>query len=43
MGSHILTVAVGAGLNSPSSLQRIIDVSGPDVFDGGGTFDISHR
>ncbi|HEY1277356.1 MAG TPA: VWA domain-containing protein, partial [Thermoleophilaceae bacterium] len=40
-GSHILTVAVGAGLNSQSSLNRIIDVSGPDVFDGNGTFDIS--
>ena len=40
-GSHILTVAVGAGLNKPSSLDRIIDVSGPDVFDGNGTFDIA--
>lgn len=40
-GSHILTVAVGEGLDSPSSLDRIIDVSGPDVFDGSGTFDIT--
>jgi uncharacterized repeat protein (TIGR01451 family) len=40
-GSHILTVAVGAGLSSQSSLNRIIDVSGPDVFSGSGTFDIS--
>ena len=40
-GSHILTVAVGAGLSSQSSLDRIIDVSGADVFTGSGTFDIS--
>ena len=40
-GSHILAVAVGAGLNSAASLNRIIDVSGPDVFSGAGTFDIS--
>ena len=39
--SHILTVAVGNGLNNPSSLARIIAVSGPDVFSGSGTFDIS--
>ena len=42
-GSHILAVAVGAGLNSQSSLNRIIAVSGPDVFSGAGTFDISTR
>jgi uncharacterized repeat protein (TIGR01451 family) len=40
-GSHILAVAVGAGLNSQASLNRIIDVSGPDVFTGTGTFDLS--
>ena len=40
-GSHILTVAVGNGLNNPDSLDRIIDVSGPDVFSGTGTFDIT--
>ena len=40
-GSHILTIAVGSGLNNPDSLARIIDVSGPNVFDGNGTFDIS--
>ena len=39
-GSHILTIAVGAGLSSTSSLNRIIDVSGPDVFPGSGPFDI---
>jgi Domain of unknown function DUF11 len=40
-GSHILTVAVGEGVNNSSSLSRIIDVSGPDVFSGTGTFNIS--
>jgi uncharacterized repeat protein (TIGR01451 family) len=41
-GSHILTVAVGEGLQSQSSLNRIIAVSGPDVFpDTDPTFDIS--
>lgn len=41
VGSHVLVIAVGNGLNSSSSLQRIIDVSGPDVFSGSGTFDIT--
>ena len=40
-GSHILSVAVGEGLDSPSSLSRIIDVSGPDVFTG--RRDVRHR
>jgi uncharacterized repeat protein (TIGR01451 family) len=40
-GSHILTVAVGAAVNNQQSLNRIIAVSGPDVFDGTGTFDIA--
>ena len=40
-GSHILTVAVGNGLNNAQSLARIIDVSGPDVFSGTGTFNIA--
>src|SRR3954447_24710409 len=40
-GSHILAVAVGSGLSSPASLDRLIAVSGPDVFSGLGTFDIS--
>jgi uncharacterized repeat protein (TIGR01451 family) len=39
--SHILVVAVGAGLSSQSSLDRIIAVSGSDVFDGSGAFDIT--
>ena len=40
-GSHILAIAVGSGLNSPASLNRIIAVSGPDVFSGSGTFNIA--
>ena len=40
-GSHILTVAVGNGLNNAQSLARIVDVSGPDVFSGTGTFNIA--
>ena len=40
-GSHVLVIAVGAGLNSQSSLNRLIDISGPDVYSGSGTFDIS--
>ena len=40
-GSHILAIAVGDGLDSNSSLNRLKKVSGPDVFDGTGTFDIS--
>src|SRR3954447_26718915 len=40
-GSHILAIAVGAGLTSQSSLDRIKAVSGDDVFSGIGTFDIS--
>ena len=41
MLSHILTVAVGDGLSSDEALDRIIDVSGPDVFSGTGEFDIT--
>src|SRR3954447_16303824 len=40
-GSHILAIAVGSGLSSQSSLERIEDVSGDDVFSGFGTFDIT--
>jgi uncharacterized repeat protein (TIGR01451 family) len=40
-GSHILVVAVGAGLNNQQSLNRIIAISGPDVFPTNTpTFDI---
>jgi hypothetical protein len=40
-GSHILALAVGAALTNPESLARMIAVSGLDVYDGSGTFDIS--
>ena len=40
-GSHILSVAVGSGLSSSSSLDRIKAVSGPNVFRGIGSFDIT--
>ncbi len=40
-GSHILAIAVGAGLSSGASLNRLKLVSGPDIFDGtGAPFDI---
>ena len=39
-GSHILTVAVGNGLTGSDTLNALRDVSGPDVYDGTGTFDI---
>ena len=35
-GAHVLTIAVGAGLNSPDSLNRLIAVSGPNVYTGTG-------
>ena len=37
-GSHVLAIAVGSGLTSPASLQRLIDVSGPDVLTSGQAF-----
>ncbi len=40
-GSHVLALAVGTALTSQASLNRMISVSGPDVYDGTGTFDIS--
>ena len=40
-GSHILAVAVGAGLTNPQSLARLIRVSGPNVYSGVGDFDIT--
>jgi hypothetical protein len=39
-GSHILALAVGDGLGGTSTLNRLISVSGPDVFTGSGAFDI---
>lgn len=40
-GSHVLAIAVGSALQSTSSLNRLIKVSGPDVYNGTGDFDIS--
>lgn len=40
-GSHILAIGVGAALQNPSSAGRLVQIAGPDVFDGTGTFDIS--
>ena len=40
-GSHILAIGVGAALQNAQSWQRLISVSGPDVFSGIGTFDIA--
>lgn len=40
-GAHILTIAVGDGLSGTATLDRLKRISGPDVFDGTGTFDIS--
>jgi hypothetical protein len=39
-GSHILAIAVGDGLSSPASIDRLELVSGPDIYDGTGEFDI---
>jgi hypothetical protein len=39
--SHILAIGVGAALANAASLSRLVAISGPDVFDGTGTFDIS--
>ena len=40
-GSHILAIGVGAALQNAQSRQRLISVSGTDVFSGTGTFDIA--
>jgi LPXTG-motif cell wall-anchored protein/uncharacterized repeat protein (TIGR01451 family) len=40
-GAHILALAVGDGLSGSATLDRLKRISGPDVFDGTGTFDIS--
>ncbi len=39
--SHVLSIAVGNGLQNPASLSRIIAVSGPDVFPDTGPFNIA--
>ena len=40
-GSHILTIGVGAALASSANVDRLIAVSGPDVFDGSGVIDVT--
>ena len=40
MGSHVLAIAVGSGLTSHDSLERLIDVSGPDVIASGEPFTV---
>ena len=40
-GSHVLVIAVGNGLSSSSALSRLMKVSGPDVYNGTGGFDIA--
>lgn len=40
-GSHVLAIAVGSALQNQAALNRLIEVSGPDVYDGSGDFDIS--
>jgi uncharacterized repeat protein (TIGR01451 family) len=39
-GSHILAVGIGDGLSSPASIDRLELVSGPDIYNGRGKFDI---
>ena len=39
--SHIFTVGIGNALDNTSSQQRLIKVSGPDIFDGSTPLDIS--
>ena len=41
VGSHILALGVGSALQNSQSRQRLISVSGPNVFSGIGVFDIS--
>jgi uncharacterized repeat protein (TIGR01451 family) len=41
VGSHILAIGVGSALQNNSSVNRLKKVSGDDIFDGTGTFDIS--
>lgn len=41
VGSHILAIGVGSALQNSSSVNRLTMVSGDDIFDGSGTFDIS--
>ena len=38
--AHVLALAVGDGLSGTGTLTRLESISGPDVYDGTGTFDI---
>ena len=40
-GSHILAIAVGNGISSPAAIRRLVDISGPDIYEGTGDFDIT--
>ncbi len=40
-GSHILAIGVGSALQNDDSVDRLVSVSGPNIFDGTGDFDIS--
>jgi hypothetical protein len=40
-GSHMFTVGIGNALDNQSSVDRLIDVSGDDIFDGSDALDIS--
>ena len=39
-GSHIIAVGLGAGLTNPASIDRLKQVSGPNVYDGSGILDL---
>jgi uncharacterized repeat protein (TIGR01451 family) len=40
-GSHMFTVGIGNALDNEDSVERLIDVSGDDIFDGSDPLDIS--
>ncbi len=40
-GSHILVIGVGEALQNPSSMDRLTRITGTDIYDGAGTFDIA--
>ena len=42
-GAHILAVGVGSALGSVENIQRLKDVSGPDVYSGAGEIDAMHH
>lgn len=40
-GSHIIAIGVGTALSNASSIDRLQQVAGPDVYDGSGPFDLA--